>query len=492
MGEGLKLYETDDATALGPIAFTYASAAVPIPAGSVSDAVAFHLWNDKGGGGSAPRNVKLRVLVEVSSGVWQESGTPALDRRELRMRITGTANPDQDPEFVSPATGTWVPVGADAYFTVGDFRPNTAVYLELDYAPGIQGGSGTISKNFRIEAVYDRWADAHVSADLGVLVTGEDEFVIAPLVTASGTPDDVVHLSRDWFRTGELSRRTDAETKTLNQNDGAAAALASGEEYFALLSRPKAGGAIVATKGLKAVAGSALIPALPADSLKVATVHVAYQGGGTSVIDNTDITQLAVDGRGALGYSGASLDVTLGTVRAETGTTRVRREEGALTLDPSTTSTIYLGSDGTWGTTQLANSLAFWQVTTDGSGVTAVVDLRRYVGGTRVALKHAGNEATGTNQDFEIVTDVCSIDRLEARLATAAAGATGTTDLDVNLNGTTIFGATPPSIPAGSQTAECWPTTTVLAAGDALSLDTDVITSSGTRATGTEVVAWIY
>lgn len=500
MSEGLKLYATDDVTALPVVAFLYAAAAVPIPAGATSDTVTSHLWNDKGTpAGTFQRSLKLRALGEVTAGVWAETGLPFLDRREIQMRISGSANPGADPLFVARSASAWQPVGSGILFSIGDVRPNCAVYVEVRYAPSIQGGSGTISKNFRFEPIANVWSTAYTSTASGVLTgCGEpsvSEWVIAPTVLATGTPDAVVNGGLRWFIGRGVSRRGATWTATLNQNDSAVAALTAGQAYEAVLSQPIAGGAVVTTKGLKATAGSTVLPAMPADSIPIANVHVAYHAGA-SVINNSDITVLCGDGRGNLGYSGATLAVTLGAVRALTGTTQIDRPSGTLLLTASVTQTIYLDLAGTWSTTWSAGALAFWSVTTDGTGVTAVTDLRTYVGGRRMVLRVPGSETAAADQDWFTVDEPSSIDRFDVSLRVASSG-TGVTVVDVEIEGTTVFTTSglKPSIAAGARTPTSgtnWPEVTTMSGGSAVGLDTLTITTTGTQGKDLEVVAWVY
>src|SRR6185295_9851582 len=113
MAEGLKLYESDDTTALGPIAFDPA----PTPSTTLSAAVDANLWNDKGApSGAVRRGVKLRLSGEISVGVISETGAPFLDRRELQMRITGSSNPGNDPLFIARGPSAWQPIGNGILF----------------------------------------------------------------------------------------------------------------------------------------------------------------------------------------------------------------------------------------------------------------------------------------------------------------------------------------------------------------------------------------
>lgn len=497
MVDELKLYETDDATPLPVITFS----PDPTIAGVASAAVPSHLWNALGTpAGTFLRALKFRLVAEITTGVWSETGIPLLDRRELSFRIAGSANPGADPLFVGRTAGAFQPVGAGVLFGVGDMRPNCAVYLETKYTPSIQGGSGIIPWNWRIEPVYNVWSTAYVSTATGILTgCGESsisEWVIAPTVLATGTPDAVVNGGLRWFVGRGISRRGNVWTATLNQNDSAAAALVMGESYEALLSQPIIGGAVVTTKGVKAVDGSTVLPAMPTAHIPIAHVHVAYGAGG-SVIHDSDITVLCGDGRGNLGYSGASLTVTLGAVRAQTGRTAIDRPGDTLLLTASVTQTIYLDLAGAWSTTWTDGALSFWSVTTDGSGVTGVVDLRTYIGGRRIVLRKAGNEVQTDDQDWAVVSEPSSIDRIEPSLRVAAAGASGVTVLDVEIEGATCFTTSGlrPSIAAGARlpsVGTAWPEVTTLAGGAAVTLDTATITTGGTRGIDAEVGLWIY
>lgn len=375
----LQLYLSDDSA----VAPTHAFAAA---AGSSSTTWALHFWADKGVPGGTYSGVRLALEAEISAGVWAETGTALVDRQEIQCRVVGSANPGADALFTARGTSGWQPMGAGAWLDVGNLRGNCAVYLEFRYSPSIQNGSGTVATAWRVRIISGEWARGTgpgvaaygTGLHKGTANTAITEWVDAPLVTETGTPDDVVNIeASSWIYAGVEDTQAGG-TVTLNQDDSAAAALAAGESYIALVVQPQTGTALAARKGVKATVPTA--PAPTAGDLVIAQVTVAYQAGGTSVVTQGNVTQIATDGRALLSYSALLLTVEVGRVRALSPSTWIDVPvTQALTLTASVTSTIYLATDGTVSTTATTGALPLWECVADGTGITSATDLRAYV-----------------------------------------------------------------------------------------------------------------
>ncbi len=380
----LVFLETDDTTPSAAWAFPETAA------GAVSAAHGVHLWGDKGVPGNAYRNVRLALEAEITSGVWAETGIPLVDRQEIWAHVTGSANPQNDPLFPARSVTGWQPLGAGARMSLGDIRGDTAIYLELCFAPSIVSGTGSSTAAWRIRLITGAAAVGRGdhTGEVGVIQGRGNpdvtEWVDAPTALATGTPDDVANVgARSWMCRGQAASETGTPV-TLSQSDGSSATLATGEAYWAVISQDPAGTAPTATKGVKDVAADAVLPALPAGELPIASVLVQYGAGG-SAIEDGDITVLGVDGRGGLTYDAASLVVSVGAVKALLPTVYVEQPAATtLTLAASDTSQVYIASTGeilaTLDALPPAGSLVLWEVVTDPSGVTTATDRRIYLG----------------------------------------------------------------------------------------------------------------
>jgi hypothetical protein len=485
---GLEWYESDGTTAV-----TATHAFGSVAAGATSSAWEPWLYYNKGTAGGQAASVKLQIEA-LDGATWLRSGLSVLDQYEVEVRIKGYAATG-DSTFVGAVTTGRTRIGTSKPFSVGTIPGNCGVQLEIVYAPRLQSGTASTDVTVQFPTVYNEITTALVpgiaeSAGIGILTDGT-EWVQAPLATETGTPDDYVQISRGWWGRG----RNLASSHQLDQNDSAAAALGSGEAYYALISQPIAGGARVATKGVKAAAASAVVPALPADSLPIATVLVAYGAGGT-VIETADIEQIATDGR-MLVSDTTGLDVSVAPGRAITSTSLVERTLAeTITVTDDATSTVWLTAQGTLSI--VSGDIPLATVVAASADIVSVTDIRRYSepGCEVIRLHKTGDEATATAVATAYLGRRCRIDRVTMAARTASTGATGATTCDVNYGGTTIFTnqggsiESRPSIAAqGTSDLDAYPEVTDVGPGW-LSLDIDAITSGGTRAADVEVLVW--
>lgn len=377
---------TDDATAATALTFG------PTGSGNTSATQILHMWNSKGTPGGALANLSIQA-VDPTTGL--DNGVPWLDETWLEVRANGGANPSGDPAFLSMTTD-WYRIGNGVSLPLPDLPGDCAYYIEIRFHPPLKEGAPTESVNFELRASYSEntFPLAGALSDLGQgIVTGVGdntvtEFVEAPTVTASGTADAIVHVSADWFMARGVSlRKAGVDNLTLNQNDGASAALTTGYEYKAIISQPLDGSACIATKGLLALAGASVAPALPAENLFVGTVLVSYHVTA-SVINTSDITVSAVDGRFKPSI-GTGLHVNVAAGRAIMPGARVINRSAAITSVPATaTRYMWMDSSGAFigsytATPPFVGALPIFSCTTDGSSVTGLTDLRQYVGANR-------------------------------------------------------------------------------------------------------------
>jgi len=469
-------YETDDATPIATHTFSSATA------------LETHLWYSKGTPGAGPAD-PCYLQVSVGGAL---SGHAALDAQEFQVRIVGSSNPSSDPAFAPMLTG-WTRIGTGAVFSLPSFRGDCAVHLEVRVVLGISGGSNP-PFSYELTALHGTLPAALLPALYGDgIITGlgdglVSEWVDWPQVTETGTPDEYANLPIRRALICGVPYAWDAEAVELNQNDSAPAALSSGEAYWAIISQGTA--SVTTTKGAKAVEASAVLPTAPAGELVLAHFLVQYQAA-TSVIEQADIVQVAVAGRWQV-RAGTGLEAIVGAGRAFVGRQYLASTaEQSVVLSASVTTTLYLDTDGIVTSGQSDYALPLADVTTDGSAVTAIVDRRADWWEPRaqvLTLVKTGTESAANDVAQCLVPSRCAVDRVLASVRTASAGATGSTDLDINVTtagaASTLFtgGTNAPSIAAQGYTDATYPLLTLLDAGDWLSLDIDAITSGGSQA----------
>lgn len=183
------------------------------------------------------------------------------------------------------------------YLTIVSQTATTVTVTVRVGTSGSESASQTITFNTWTRLYYGNtdlklgtrrnWIEAYFpQASTTYLVSGG-------VVSAAGSPDDTVSTGNaSWYRAGTLLTMTGPQLSTLNQNDGASAALIAGEAYKAVISLGASTTVPVVTKGTKAVAASAVAPDTPAGNVYLATVTVLYGAGG-SVIQTANISQTA-------------------------------------------------------------------------------------------------------------------------------------------------------------------------------------------------------
>ena len=382
-------YLTDNTTLATALAFG------PTAAGATSATQILHFWLNKGTPGGSISNLTLQA-VDPATGL--DSGLDWLDQSWLEARVNGGANPGADPTFISLTTD-WYRLGDSALLPLPNLPGNCAYYVELRLHPPLIGGTPTESVNFQLVANYNESALNLTGglSDLGQgIVTGVGdrtvtEWVEAPTVLATGTPDAYVHVAKRWWVYQGISLRTYATDALLfNQNDSAVAALTTGHEYQALISQPPSAGtadvASVVTKGVLSTTGTSVLPALPAGNLLIATVLVAYHASA-SVILQTNITVFAAGGRGKPSI-GTGLTVNVCALRAiMPGARIINRSARVVTVTGNAspiTSYIWLGGTDTFtvvptsATPPFAGALPICKCVANATTVTSVTDLRTF------------------------------------------------------------------------------------------------------------------
>ncbi len=365
---------------------------VTADAGTPSAPIEIHFWNDHGladPGTTTMRNPRLVYEVSEDGGAtWLSSGHPVLDRLFARIEITGQDKTGDAAmaEQVEPPRA----IGTNSPILLKDIPPNTARFLSFY----IDAPTSALDANIKHRLIVDWDSDAAPVARRAGLVSGGG--VIADRLAASGlrrmveggqltesaVPDDDVNVAPLLANyDGDVLVRL-AQTVALNQNDSAAAALAVGESYIAVISQPAAGAAH-ATKGAKAVVPVA--PALPANEVLLGYVTVHYQAG-PSVIVTADIDSESV-AYGELRVSagvGLFVDLAAGESLTVNDFEQYPQSQGAIAVPPSGTSWIWMLSGGAQDVTATDvppeyGAFPLAKVTTDALGVTDVTDLRPIV-----------------------------------------------------------------------------------------------------------------
>ena len=291
----LEFYEDDDTTLVDGLVIPN------VEAGGGSDEVEIHVWNEKGNGaGQARSNVRILDQVEDPGvpGVFVSSGFAPMDQRWLRGRIVGFDNTG-DPTWAVASTD-WAPLGAFASQLLPTIPANCAVYIQRKVeAPS---SATNLVWSFGLTAIADEYS-APIPAQLSDVERGifpgvgnfaESHLVRGGAVTATGTPDEYVHIAAaELVYKGRIEGDI-ARDIELDQNDGGLDALAAPESYIAALSWGPTGWR--ATKGTKAV--SPVAPAFPTGDIPARTpyVTVGYQAG-SSVIETADLSGEGFYGR---------------------------------------------------------------------------------------------------------------------------------------------------------------------------------------------------
>jgi len=382
----LALLKTDDTSAFTGITFS-------ANAGEESAAQTAHLWYNKATPGGIIHDVFLQLEVDNGSGTYVTSGVAACDQHWFKARVASGSNPSNDPSFILE-TGDWHDLGTNAVLAIPDLVGNSARYIEVKLRAPLGDGAATTTANWRLvprynEASFGIAGGLAEASGTGIIDGAGDNTANewrgplngegAPTLTASGTPDDYVHYGlRTWNRNGVALRGTDDQHQ-LNQNDSAAAALTAGQAYLVTVSQAGAG-APTFTKGLKAAAASAVAPAAPAGELLIGTVKVRYNAVLTEIL-TSDITVLCVSGQ-FMPQQSTGLALTINPGRAILAGAFVRRtSQQTAVLVASDTNRVWLSASGGLIVTQSATPpqtgvILLATATTDGSGVTALVDER--------------------------------------------------------------------------------------------------------------------
>jgi hypothetical protein len=375
--------------------------------------------------------VVLEVL-DPSSGRWVQSGLPSLDELWTQIRLTGPQTVDWTN--VGTARGLWVPSLVAGVLQNAELRmrpPATAAPVTWQ------------SRLAAVAAEHSRPVPpgGRTGVLTGLSDVGHGSLVRGLRVSPSAPEDDQVHVAPGLYVHQGRLRGLVAPPVTLDQTDSAAAALAAGQSYWAVLSAGAAG--LTVTKGLRAAVPTK--PAPPAGELPLAAVQV-HQTGGASSIAAADVVDLVVyDRHWAEPGTGLQLRVHAGQAVGG-GTWRTWSTPVALALPASATRWLWQRASGAWELTATdvppeTTALGpLWRVTTDAGAVTSLVDRRVYAADT-VVLQLRGNlpGAPGEIASQLVAHDGLVLEDVLYRLASNGGGTAGQTRLDLEVAGATVY-----------------------------------------------------
>lgn len=379
MSSALQLYDDTDSTLNPSLSF------LAVQNGTPSTEQTLHLYNDKDSslGADDANDVLVTALSGTAgSGLYSQEHALAANRWiEVRaVDVAGTG--------ISVQTTPWTPIGKNASLALYPIPRDCARYLEVRV--NVPAGAGSQAGDVLIRAsdgaVVVTLGDGHYEGQQGVLAGVGDasvtQLMYGGVLAETGTPDADINVSTvGWIHEG-LSHVKPTHKITTNGNDKNAAALASGESYGITLSLG-ASTTVKVTKGSKATAP--LSPedyeAVPDGEILLGYVERPYDATiEQNLMDQTSVRRGGFD----LSYSASSLDVTVSGGLAICANRKIQMGVGvSFTLAASDDTWLWLLPDGQFDDTltdeaPTARALALWKVTTDGSGVTAVVDLRTW------------------------------------------------------------------------------------------------------------------
>ncbi len=380
----LKFYESTDTTIVTVLTF---AAVAP---GTPSAAQEIHLWNDKGDvvGSDDSIDMIMRVLARHGgSGDFSERGLEVLDRKAVQVRLIGAQG------MAIAKSTAWKNLGATFVMDLQELPKDSAIEMEVRINSPANMNTDAVEVIFRTERSFsDGLAKgAYEQSGAGVYEgLGDGSHtqwaLVSDVVEDSPEGADVVIPDLSWVYQGQPNNKLTHEI-TFDDQDGSAGTLASGEAYAAAITAG-ADGTLTVTKGDKVTAPPVEDdrPLLPEDELFLAWVNVPFG----LVIDDSDIVNDYTPGHFA--YTTSGLAITVGAGKAIVGDHFIRHTSPfSLTLDVNDTFEVFLLEDGTLaatidGSRAGERALLLYEVTTDGSAITIVVDKRIYLQSSIVTL----------------------------------------------------------------------------------------------------------
>jgi hypothetical protein len=441
----LKWY--DNANAL----VTTAPSFTGIVPGIATAAQTFKLINNKGGSSAeTTKPLRLKVVVrDPGETDYEGAGREWADGRYIQIRITGGYNK-------TVATTGWQTIGAGSYLRLPSLANDEGVVVDVRVLTAPDTDQDAVEFSLRISAAESNFAAdglVEMAGGPGISLGLYDSSLsyllqCANVVQNPGGVDDRVQLQdMVGITTGEPFGYIQNLIQVTN-TDGASSALASGERYSALLTIAP-GGTPTITKGNKTSGAitSANKPAIPTDHIGIAYVVREFDG----LINNVDIENIWT--LGAYAFSSAGLTGTLGFGFAVVDNYLTEHDFGQpVSLTASSTNYIWRKADGscvatTTFTRPEHRAMLLYIATTDGSGVTTLVDRRRFLGSKLHTLRFQFEATLAATQTKYNVLPIAAGARLRPVAPVVAAlhangGTGGQTRFDIEVDDggfTTIF-----------------------------------------------------
>lgn len=357
-----------------------------LDAGTATTPATYDIWNDKGGATNADPLKNARIVQRYWNGTqWVANGYPPVDELWYAVAVTGAIKTG-DPNMADQSTG-YVRVGKNSELALGDIPKNCARTISVFRS--VPAGAAENGHRYDLFLVFD---EASMPLTRGIALALGGGVVPDRLVSGggvrrlrngrnlTGAGTDVVTISKGRYTYDGVPKTKLQATATLNQQDGSAAALASGESYKAVLSQQN-GGAVTVTKGTKGT--SPATPSTPAGEILLGVVTVLFRSGGTSQINQSDIDTTGVIYGEYLPYAGTGLTLWIGAGESisDVDTNTFHGAESTLNLTASATNHVWVNPDGTFqanttGTAPQTGSEKIAGVVTGASAITSVTDKR--------------------------------------------------------------------------------------------------------------------
>jgi len=427
MGGYPQVWESGHASLAAPVTIT-------LGPGDTSATYSRELINDLGGAESAGAMTGVRLKLEVKvAGVWVSSGAPVLDDGWASMRATGVYN-DGDATFGPYTTGS-KRIGSFSDFVLPDIPEDCGILFDLIFfAPS---DITTAAIEFRLVPLWDQNAVAlasQVANRGGGVVPGYRDTSIRRVATGreiitAGTDSITVERGTwDYDGTRGCSVRS---AHTLNQNDSVPSALTAGQSYIAAITQNSAG-VVTVTKGTRSTTPTA--PALPANHIFLRWATVTYQVGGTSVINDGDLSGTFIRGDYMVeAASGLNVYVHSGRALYDTSVFGFHDIRSTVAVTASITNYIWARPDGNFSAsatevTPITGAQLLAEADADGSAVTAVrsraVPLDIAI--DEIPLVISLGTVTGTSSaplDWTVAPFDCEISRVRLEAGANAGGA---------------------------------------------------------------------
>jgi len=445
-------YDSSDVALTSAISLS----AVPTTPGS---AVVIQLINLKDATSGDPLNSARLVALfrNVGETDFKDNGTEWADGHylEIRFEANGWNNTLQQGDWVKLGTGRSLPLPDLTYDQGIKFSVRLNVPAGVDIDSEEMSLRVVDSESLALsQGITETGGEGIV---VGVQDWSSNEIVVGGAVTEdSPQTTGVTHPDYVWISKGRVYTAVAADVSIPNA--------ASGKERYDLISLPEGGGATVTkTTGseVDSPAAESDKPAIPTDDIALAWVLASDSGDITNGNIET-VHQIS-------GYDFSSTSLTATISRGphaliDNSFTYNSASQNA-TLTASDINYVWLLPSGGLSVTLTAEAPAdrailLWEATTDGSGVTATVDRRPFLGGRVVPIvfRWDGTISTGDYRHATLpaLRDgwIFPLGGIIASFGTQAVGGSALStvwDVEVNYASSTwtsIFdtGSTPPSI----------------------------------------------